>query len=107
MTYPASSAAKYFDRIASFPVNTNLPGEIDQKTVTSAEIITVSPDGTLLAYSDSPLGAVGLIDITDPINPRLPGIIKIDGEPTSVAFAKAAAHLAALFVNRACLWNEV
>lgn len=40
-----------------------------------------------LVYSDSPLGAVGFIDLTDPKAPKAAGIVKIDGEPTSVIVA--------------------
>lgn len=73
-----------FNRIASFPVASNLPADVDAKTATSSEIIAASEDGNTLVYSDSPLGAVGFIDITDPANPKAGGIVKIDGEPTSV-----------------------
>jgi hypothetical protein len=78
-------AGEYFNRVSSFPVNLNLPSSIDQKTETSAEIISASGDGNTLVYSDSPLGAIGLIDITDPKAPKAKGIIKLDGEPTSVS----------------------
>lgn len=78
-------AGEYFNRVSSFPVNLNLPSDMDQKTETSAEIIAASGDGNTLVYSDSPLGAIGLIDITDPKAPKAKGIIKLDGEPTSVS----------------------
>ncbi|MEO9459143.1 MAG: esterase-like activity of phytase family protein [Lentilitoribacter sp.] len=78
-------AGEYFNRVSSFPVNLNLPSDIDQKTESSAEIISASGDGNTLVYSDSPLGAIGLIDITDPKAPKAKGIIKLDGEPTSVS----------------------
>jgi hypothetical protein len=74
-----------FNRIASFPVASNLPADIAADTPTSSEIVTASPDGNLLIYSDSPLGAVGFVDITDPKAPKAGGIVKFDGEPTSVA----------------------
>ena len=76
-----------FNRIASFAVADNLPADIEKTTPTSSEIITVSEDGMTLVYSDSPLGAVGFIDITDPKAPKAGGIVKIDGEPTSVTVA--------------------
>jgi hypothetical protein len=76
-----------FNRIASFAVADNLPADIEKSTPTSSEIITVSEDGMTLVYSDSPLGAVGFIDITDPKAPKAGGIVKIDGEPTSVTVA--------------------
>jgi len=74
-----------FNRIASWPVAANLPEAMDPLTETSAEIITATPDGRMLVYSDSPLGAVGMVDITDPTNPQPAGTVMLDGEPTSVA----------------------
>lgn len=76
-----------FNRIASFAVADNLPAGIDKATPTSSEIITASEDGNTLVYSDSPLGAVGFIDITDAKAPKAGGIVRIDGEPTSVVVA--------------------
>jgi DNA-binding beta-propeller fold protein YncE len=73
-----------FNRIATFPVAENLPTDTDAKTPTSSEIIKASEDGKTLVYSDSPLGAVGFIDISDPKAPKAGGIVKIEGEPTSV-----------------------
>jgi len=73
-----------FNRIASFAVADNLPADIEKTTPTSSEIIVASEDGMTLVYSDSPLGAVGFIDITDPRAPKAGGIVKIAGEPTSV-----------------------
>lgn len=89
------SAEPVFNRIASFPVAANLPEGSDSKTVTSAEIVTASDDGNTLVYSDSPLGAIGFIDITDPRAPKALGALKLDGEPTSVA-ARGAKVLAAV-----------
>ncbi|MCT7376545.1 esterase-like activity of phytase family protein [Chelativorans salis] len=74
-----------FNRIATFPVADNLPADMDAASETSSEIITASQDGSTLIFSDSPLGAVGIIDITDPKAPKPGGLIKVDGEPTSVA----------------------
>ncbi len=73
-----------FNRVASFAVAENLPADADKKSVTSSEIITATEDGMTLVYSDSPLGAVGIVDITDPKAPKAGGIVKIEGEPTSV-----------------------
>lgn len=75
----------FFQRVASFAVNANLPTEMDPLTETSAEIITVSTDGTILVYSDSPLGAVGFVDVSDPANPQPAGMVTMDGEPTAVS----------------------
>lgn len=74
-----------FERIASFPVNTNLPTDTDQKTETSSEIISATEDGMTLVYSDSPLGAIGFIDISDAAAPKPSGIVMLDGEPTAVS----------------------
>jgi hypothetical protein len=82
-----ASADPVFDRIASFPVNANLPAEMDQATETSSEIIAASDDGTMLVYSDSPLGAIGFVDISDPADPAPGGVVMLDGEPTAVSVA--------------------
>jgi hypothetical protein len=80
--------AESFNRISSFSTDANIPASMEKsKTESSAEIITVSADGMTLIYSDSPLGGIGLIDISDPKNPKPAGFIKMDGEPTSVAIA--------------------
>ena len=80
-----AGAEQVFNRIASFPVATNLPSDKDQKTPSSAEIITASEDGMTLIYSDSPLGAIGFVDISDAKAPKSGGALMMDGEPTSVA----------------------
>lgn len=80
-------ADQAFNRIATFPVATNLPAGVDAATPTSSEIIAAAEDGMTLVYSDSPLGAVGFIDITDAKAPKAAGIVKIEGEPTSVIVA--------------------
>lgn len=88
------AAAQTFDRIASFPVPGNLPADADPLTETSAEIIAATGDGMTLVYSDSPLEAVGLIDITDPAAPKALGSIPTEGEPTSVATLGQTAFVA-------------
>jgi sugar lactone lactonase YvrE len=80
----AQENSQFFNRVASFPVNTNLPPDADPATETSAEIITATEDGMMLVYSDSPLGAVGMIDISDPRAPKAAGVVTLGGEPTSV-----------------------
>lgn len=89
-----AEAAPVFNRIASFPVNSNLPAEADPKTVTSSEIIAASADGMMLLYSDSPLGAVGFVDISDPKAPKAAGSLALDGEPTAVSVAGGKALVA-------------
>ena len=74
-----------FNRIASFPTFTNMAEGEDTSRETSAEIVTVTGDGNTLIYSDSPLGVIGMIDITDPANPQPLGNITLDGEPTAVS----------------------
>ena len=88
--FPAS-AEPVFNRISVFSVAGNLPADMDPATETSAEIIAASEDGNTLVYTDSPLGALGFVDITDPKAPAALGITKLDGEPTSVAVAGAKA----------------
>ena len=83
-----------FNRIATFPVSANIPKDMDAKSESSAEIIAASADGMLLVYTDSPLQALGLIDISDPRAPQPGGIIKLEGEPTSVAVNNGKALVA-------------
>lgn len=78
-------SAQTFNRIASFPVANNIPDGTDMRSETSAEIIEVTPDGMTLVYTDSPLGVMGMIDISDPANPAPGGVVPFDGEPTAVA----------------------
>lgn len=92
-------AEPVFNRIASFPVVSNLPKDSDPSQVTSSEIITASEDGKTLIYSDSPNGAIGFIDITDAAKPRPLGQLKMNGEPTSVA-AVGANVLAAVNTSK-------
>ena len=80
-------ADQMFNRIAVFPVAENLPAGTDAKTVTSSEIITATQDGNTLIYSDSPLGVIGFVDIADAKAPKAGGVVKSDGEPTSVTVA--------------------
>ena len=75
--------ADAFNRIASFPTHLNIEG--DQAVETSAEIIAATADGMTLVYTDSPLGVLGRIDITDPANPSPLGNVALGGEPTSVS----------------------
>ncbi|UOM33471.1 esterase-like activity of phytase family protein [Acuticoccus sp. I52.16.1] len=77
--------AEAFNRIAAFEVPLNLPEGADPATETSAEIIAATADGMTVVYSDSPLGALGIVDITDPANPAPGGSVDLGGEPTSVA----------------------
>ncbi|MFQ3251900.1 MAG: hypothetical protein ACI9U6_000174 [Loktanella salsilacus] len=87
----AAAAEQNFNRIASFATATN---NADASAESSAEIISVSGDGMTLAYSDSPLGVVGFIDITDPAAPAALGNIDVGGEPTAVSLSGTTALVA-------------
>nr|WP_306269541.1 esterase-like activity of phytase family protein [Pararhizobium sp. IMCC3301] len=83
----AALAEAVFNRISSFPVNTNIPPNMDPKTESSAEIISATADENMLIYSDSPLSGIGLVDISDASAPKAAGFVPVDGEPTSVSVA--------------------
>jgi len=89
----AAHAKNNFNRIASFPTYQNIPAGEDRNKGTSAEIIDVTADGMTLIYTDSPLNAVGLIDIKNPNKPAPLGNIKVDGEPTSVVVIGKTAYV--------------
>lgn len=75
-----------FNRIASFATPLNMAGGEDTTRATSAEIISASEDGMTVVYTDSPLGVIGLVDITDPKAPKAMGNIDVGGEPTTAVF---------------------
>lgn len=75
-----------FNRVASFATPSNMAAGEDTARETSAEIISASEDGMTLVYTDSPLGVVGLVDITDPKAPKPLGNIDVGGEPTTAVF---------------------
>ena len=85
LAVPAAAAEMHFNRVASFPVVRNMAADENIKAETSAEIIDATEDGMTLVYSDSPLGALGFIDIRDPKDPKPLGKMPLEGEPTSVA----------------------
>ena len=82
-----------FNRIASFATIGNMAEGEDTNRESSAEIIAATDDGMMLAYTDSPLEVLGLIDITDPANPQPAGNIDLGGEPTSVAIIGKTAYV--------------
>ncbi|MCD2181292.1 esterase-like activity of phytase family protein [Rhizobium sp. GN54] len=90
----AAQAEPVFNRIASFAVADNMPDGTDPKTPTSSEIIAATEDGNTLVYSDSPLKAIGFIDITDAKAPKAAGTVAFEGEPTSVGVAGGKALVA-------------
>ena len=87
----AAQADMNFNRIASFETAANMAEGEDQARETSAEIIAATADGNTLVYTDSPLGVLGRIDITDPAMPKPLGNIALGGEPTAVGVAGAYA----------------
>ena len=102
-TAAVSAHADAFNRVASFPVADNLPEGTDAATETSSEIIAASEDGMTLVYSDSPLGAIGIVDITDPASPKAGGAVMLGGEPTSLVVSGGKAYVA---VNRSASYTE-
>ncbi len=82
-----------FNRIASFATPDNMADGEDRSRETSAEIITASEDGMMLVYTDSPLGVIGLVDITDPAAPKPLGNIAVGGEPTTAQVIGAMAFV--------------
>ena len=103
LTAVPRAEAESFNRIASFPVSANLPANADPSTETAPEIVDATADGTMLVYTDSPLGAVGMVDISDPHAPEPGGIVMVDGEPTSLVVSGDAAFVA---VNTSTSFTE-
>jgi hypothetical protein len=90
----ASAADMNFNRVASFATPQNMAQGEDTNRESSSEIIAATEDGQRLVYTDSPLGAVGMIDISDAANPKPLGNIDMGGEPTSVTVIGANAFAA-------------
>jgi hypothetical protein len=59
--------------------------------VTSSEILTVSPDGMTVIYTDGPQQSLGFVNIRDPYNPTPLGTLGVGGEPTAVTVVKGRA----------------
>ncbi len=93
----------HFNRIASFPVCSQIDANCNTDIETSAEIVAASSDGNTLIYSDSPQNQIGFTDITDPHNPAPLGTLAMAGEPTSVAvigdYALVAVNTSVDYVN--------
>jgi Esterase-like activity of phytase len=92
-----------FERISTFVVCQNTSCDTDEVEVTLSEIVTASQNGRTLGYVDAAFGAVGFVDITDPTHPGALGVVKLDGQPTSLATAGpwllVAVNTSADFVN--------
>jgi len=89
-----AAAAENFNRVASFATPDNMADGEDRSRDSSAEIIAASGDGMKLAYTDSPLGVLGIIDITDPAAPAPLGNIDLGASPTAVSVLGNTAFVA-------------
>ncbi len=98
-----AAAEMTFNRVSSFATPLNMAEGEDTTRASSAEIITASEDGMTLVYTDSPLGVIGLVDITDPAAPKPLGNIEMGGEPTTAHIlggkAFAAVNTSESFTN--------
>ena len=72
-TLQAAGDPNRFELTATYSVS----GEV-------AEIVTATPDGSVLIYTDSESEEIGFVDISDPANPREIRKLAVAGEPTSV-----------------------
>jgi hypothetical protein len=90
----ASAAEMNFNRVASFATPLNMAEGEDTNRETSSEIIAATDDGQRLIYTDSPLGVVGMIDISDASSPKPLGNLDVGGEPTSVTVIGSTAYVA-------------
>ncbi|AKH99277.1 Esterase-like activity of phytase [Hoeflea sp. IMCC20628] len=90
----ASAADMNFNRVSSFATPLNMAAGEDQDRETSSEIIAATEDGMRLVYTDSPLGVVGLVDISDIAAPKPLGNVELGGEPTSVTIIGSSAFVA-------------
>lgn len=90
----SATAEMNFNRIASFATPANMAEGEDRARETSPEIIAATSDGMTLVYTDSPLRVLGIVDISDPAQPKPGGNIALPGEPTSVTLIGNAAFVA-------------
>lgn len=88
-----AAAKMVFNRVSSFATPVNMAEGEDRARPTSAEIITATEDGNTLIYSDSPLGVIGMVDITDPTAPKPLGNIDMGGEPTTTVVIGGSAFV--------------
>ena len=70
---PTPGPINSFVRVATFDV----VGDV-------AEIVTATTDGQTLIYTDSEVGEIGFVDISNPAAPEADGILPVPGSPTSV-----------------------
>ena len=81
----APDATMNFNRVASFPVCSQVGSSCESDVATAPEIAAASSDGMTVIYTNSPKGEIGFVDISDPANPKPLGGLPMGGEPTSVA----------------------
>jgi DNA-binding beta-propeller fold protein YncE len=75
-----SSHQKSFQRVGTFAnYRNNAEADIAEETV--SEIVATTADGRTLIYTDSPMGAIGFIDITNPGTPLPAGKVVLDPNP--------------------------
>lgn len=98
-----SSKGMNFNRVATFPICSQIDATCNDDTETVAEIVSATDDGMTLVYTDSPRGVIGFIDISEPSSPSPMGVVDVGGEPTSVVvwgnYAIAAIDTSADYVN--------
>jgi hypothetical protein len=90
----AAQSAPMFQRIATFPAISNHDPAKAENQKSVAEIVAVSEDGRLLAYTDSAQKGLGMVDISQPDRPKAGGFVKLAGEPTSVVITHGFALVA-------------
>ncbi|MBC7918631.1 MAG: esterase-like activity of phytase family protein [Rhodoferax sp.] len=83
-----AATGPYFTRIATFEAHRNVPAGRNVSKKSVAEIVAVSEDGMLLAYTDGDQMGIGLIDIRNPAQPKPAGFLPVEGEPTSVVITR-------------------
>ena len=92
-----------FNRVATFPICTQIDGTCNTDTETVAEIVVAANNGMTLVYTDSQQENIGFVDISDPTAPVAAGVVQVGGEPTSVAtlggLAIAAVNTSEDYVN--------
>lgn len=76
---PPKAQDTNFKRIGTFAVYRNNGTAGAEETV--AEIISATPDGRTLVYTDGVRGTIGLIDIRNPKQPQPLGVVSLDPIP--------------------------
>ena len=77
----AAHVSQRLNHVGSFYVVDNLGPTEPESTPTSAEIVDVTDDGRILAYTDAFTSRLGLVDISDPRHPQALGGVDLPGEP--------------------------